>query len=336
MKTKLLLALSLLSLQGFSQTPIASYYGTGDGAFTDMTTATPLDQSAFGPNANWNFTNLTINGTVTDMNQAPAPGELTTYPNTTNKVLTYGTVDGNETTSMIFSRVAGNDVYVTGIYSDGLRLAYDTNEAFGGTFPMSFGYLNPDTVAGSYVYTTYTGTFTGNLTTSVDAYGTLSVGTWISNVPVTRVKTTQNLNLSYPGFGVVGTVMITGYSYYDGNIASHYPIFRTATTTMIVPLLSINQTKTRIEAFTASLGVADFSRSASIKIAQNPVADVLRIESDSNLLIRSVAVTDMQGRQALSVSNPGSDINCSHLQNGVYLATITTDEGVVTRKFIKK
>ena len=156
-----------------------------------------------------------------------------------------------------------------------------------------------------------------------------------TNVPVTRLKTVQNINLIYGIFGNIGTVVVTTYSYYrvTGNIL----IFRDATTVANVPLLSINNQTTSIyEVFTAILLSNDESNFQENRfvVFPNPTENKLHFENYSE--IKKIIITDLNGRTVLNQTQFENDIDVSYLKTGVYLATIFTENGNVNKKIIKK
>ena len=74
---------------------------------------------------------------------------------------------------------------------------------------------------------------------------------------------------------------------------------------------------------------------AEIQIYPNPVKDELRIKNDE-LRIKSVEILDLSGKTLLSQSSNLSQINVATLASGIYFVKITTDKGIVTRKFVKE
>ncbi|WP_298156220.1 T9SS type A sorting domain-containing protein [Flavobacterium sp.] len=330
MKTKLLFLLSMCSAAAFAQS-VNSYYGVDATAYTLFSSPTALDQSADGTDQSWSFSGLTINGDVVDTNGTPTAGEVTSYPGTTFKSTTAGTENATATSSTIYAKEVAGTISVTGAVSDGLTLNYATDNAEVGTYPLAYGYTNTDAVAGTFNYTTYNGTFTGSLTTSIDAYGTLTLDPGPDNVNVVRLMTQQTLSLVYPGFGTVGTVTIDSYSYFEAG--SNSPLFRTATTTMVVPLLSINQTKTRIEIMSSALSIGDVAKNL-VQVTPNPMLDVLQIVNEGNVPVRSVRLFDVNGRMVGETTAASMDV--SQLQKGIYFAMIATDYGTTTKKVVKQ
>lgn len=333
MKTKLLISFLLLSIASFAQTPINSFYINNDAFFSVVTSANPIDQSASGANLVWNFNELTSVGQSQYITSSPTPAEVSTYPNT-NAVI--GSSDGaGTTTSQLFTKNVNSVVSITGLLGAGLELNFITNNATLGAFPMNYGFSNTDNVAGTYNYTTYSGTFTGTIVTTVDAYGTLNanIGSF-TNANATRLKTVINISLNYGFFTNVGTITQTTYSYYN-DLLFNIPLFRTATTSAVVPLASIDQTDTTIESYSYSILKNDsFSKSPTLQIAPNPVVDIMTIQADNDQKTLSVSIADLNGRIVLN-SNLENTINVSSLQKGIYIATITTDKGIFSKKMIK-
>ena len=74
--------------------------------------------------------------------------------------------------------------------------------------------------------------------------------------------------------------------------------------------------------------------SSSFNIYPNPVNDMLFIEAE--IEIEEVVVYDTFGRQQTTVNGQQtSSIDVSRLNNGVYLIRIKTNDGVVTKRFVK-
>lgn len=340
MKTKILLVFFFIEFISFGQTPINSFYGADNAPFRLAVSANPLVHGSGGINQTWNFNQLVSLGTSVHSYVAPTTQETTTYPGTTNVIVNTSTVNATTTASQIFTKNPANVFSITGLTSSGLTANFITNNATLGTFPMNYGYLNTDsTVAGTFVYTTYNGTFTGNLVTNVDAYGTLTLndfgaGPYTGNV--TRIKTVLNLSLTYI-FPNAGTVTQTSYSYYDATISSVDPIFRSTTTTAVVPLASINQTDITLEKYVnVVLNNQDFAIN-SIWI-QNPVENSIKINSENTIDNAKISITDMLGKTLYQTKNQniqGVFEIPLYLTKGVYIVNISNEKGSVTKKIIK-
>ncbi len=336
MKAALLLLFSIITLNSYSQNPIGSYASKPLSNYAIVTSSPAIDQTTTGANINWNFNSLTSTGNSIDTYSTPTAAELTSYPGSTSVTNITSTVGTTNTDNKLYIKNVSNATSITAIKGNGLELNYATNNALLGTFPLSYGYSNIDNIAGNYVYTTYSGTFTGTITTTVDAYGLLKTNLpgILPNTPVTRLKTVQNINLNYSFFTNIGTAVQTSYSYYS---ASNL-VFRSTTITINVPTLSINQTTSQIESFSnISLGVAENNfLSGQIKITPNPAKENLNIALNNSQTINSLVISDFSGKIILKVNNPGKSLPIDNFQNGIYLATITTETGTATHKFIKE
>jgi polyhydroxybutyrate depolymerase len=74
----------------------------------------------------------------------------------------------------------------------------------------------------------------------------------------------------------------------------------------------------------------------TIRVFPNPAQNIISIENkDATLLIQDVILYDILGIQIETFGNNGT-IDLSHLSTGVYLMTIDTSMGLITRKIIKE
>ncbi|MCZ8198245.1 MAG: T9SS type A sorting domain-containing protein [Flavobacterium sp.] len=338
MKTKLLLILVLISIKTTAQTPINTLEIENGNIFEIVNSTNTLDESSSGANLIWNFTDLVSLGQNVIYNFEPTTDEVTTYPNTSNVLVSTSDMNGVTNVSKLFTKTVGNTFSITGLNSTEIDLNFATNNASIGTLPMNYGYLNTDTLAGTYTFGTYSGTLTGTIASSVDAYGTMSTNFGLlSNTSVTRLKSVQNINLNYQIFSNVGTVVQTTYNYYpDQGIGIQTPLFRSTTTSINVPLLSINQTVTQYEVWVGQLlGTTSNDYKNFVSLYPNPVQDVLKIRNESDSTINSVSITDNNGRVVLNTTSFENGIDVSTLQNGIYFVKITTDKGTSNQKMIK-
>lgn len=89
---------------------------------------------------------------------------------------------------------------------------------------------------------------------------------------------------------------------------------------------------------TATASTADFLAS-KLSVFPNPANDVVTITNNANLLINAVQVNDINGRTVKAVKLDAvseAQVNVSELNAGVYFMNITTNEGVSTKKIVKK
>ena len=338
MKAKITLIISFfISLMINAQTPINSFVGVTGEAF-DIVTATPdLDQTAAGANLTWNFNQLVLEGSSNSTIAAPTAAQLTTFPTTTNVKQFTNVVGATSTTTEIFYKNIANEISLTGINSQGIILNYVTNNAKLGTFPLNYGYSFTDTTAGTFTSGTNNGTFTGNIITSVDAYGTLTLnntGNGPFSGPVTRLKTVQNINLFQGGFFNVGTVVQTTYAYYSGS--NLYPELRYTKAVVNIPLLNIsNQTAILIEDYSVTLlSTNNNLLSDNINIYPNPVNDILNIKLKDNQKVY-IAMTDINGREIIGKTSNDNNFDMSNLQKGIYFVKISDNNSSITKKIIK-
>ncbi len=346
MKKTLLILLFLGTLTSYAQSQITSYYSLNGAQYAEListSTTSQIDQTPNGPNAVWTFSNLTIHGVSVDSTPAPTSTEISTYPNTTNVSVNTATIIPNTLTNTVYTKKVGNQVSITGIISPGFSANFSTDNVGIAAFPLSYGDTWTDSsVAGTYVSGTYSGTLTGNSVTSFDGYGTMSLHVDASTqnyANVTRYKSVQSLNLNYGVLSNVGTAVRTTISYYDTSNTYNVPVFKSTTTVINIPMLSVaNQTTYQLESFVAMTmkNQENTFSSNDLVLYPNPVMDQLKIQNNGSSNILNVVLTDLEGREVLHSDYNELELNVNSLQNGVYLATVTTDKGTFTQKIIKQ
>lgn len=325
MKTKLLSVFALASTAIYAQTPVNRIFPDDNTTWEITTSGTPLNETS-GANQTWIFDQLVSLGQTVYTQETPTASEVTTYPTST------GVLRATNAGS-IFHKTVGNVLSITGVAAEDLNINYSTNNAAVGTFPMNFGYSNSDTTAGTYSGMGYSGTFTGTINTSVDAWGTLSANLLYSpnSIAVTRVRVVQTLSLNYLIFTGIGTATQTINTYFN---ATAGPVFRTTTLVINVPQLSINDTSTTYESLMAGALTTPAVSATKIAIAPNPVKNVIGLTGDAEITL--VEIFDVSGKKVLSVDNPSGQINAESLTSGLYMAQIHTESGMQTQKFIKE
>jgi hypothetical protein len=200
---------------------------------------------------------------------------------------------------------------------------------------MVYDEPNSDITSGTFSSGEFSGTFEGTITSVVDAYGdiiTNSPSWWPMTNAVTRLKITQELNLSIPFFSNIGTVTITNYHYYRAS--EYFPWLTYSTSATAIPLMSMNETTEQIElAYPVFLDTPEPAASGKISIYPNPASDVLSVDMDNISDLKEFSITDLHGRKI--ASSTSNTIEVSALSSGVYLATIRTGTGQSVKKFIK-
>lgn len=339
MNIKLILSTVFFAVVSYGQSSINSFYVDENANFAVVFSPTELDQTASGPNQTWNFDQLVSTSTSNYSTLAPSSSELSTFPNTTNVVVsTFNTVPTS--TSQMFIRDLANQISITGLRAAGLELNFSTNNASLGTFPLSYGYSNTDPVAGNYIYDTYSGTFTGNMVTSVDAHGSLyrNVGA-IPNSNATRLKVVITISINYGFFTNVGTIKQTIYSYYqDPLISADGLLFRTTITEAEVPLIGIDERNVSMESYMGmSLGTeTNLVSDVQFRVAPNPVSNLLNFTGIDINTQKSVTIIDEIGRVVLYCDNCSNTIEVSQLRSGIYFAKVETAGKSITKKFVKE
>lgn len=330
--TKKLLLLSVLYC-GFShaQQPITNFLGGENMLYTSFDPEGAPSQTEGGSSQIWGYSN-NPNGNTVDTVETPTSTELVQFPEATHVFRSVGTIDNASTNGNIYAKIQGSTVEIVGIKIDNLTLKYNTESATVGTFPLPYNYENLDeTVSGTFTYNQYTGTFSGTLFTAVDASGTLGLATF-EEFLVTRLRSVQNLNLSYLNFGVVGNLSIQSSSFYTDNGTPEFPILKQVTTSLVVPLLQINENRTRVEFATEFLGVDNPDNPNSrVVLVENPVKQQLKLVSNSQ--ISEIVIFNLQGKKMGTYTTTTVDV--SEYAAGVYIAVVNSASGSKTIKFVK-
>lgn len=334
MRIKLLLFFFTATIAVIAQTPINNYFSLPMSQFAIVSGT--INQTATGPNAVWSFGTVIQAGTNTDTFSAPTATQLTNYPGTTQVLLI---TDNVMNTSQGFYKTQGAMLFLTGASNTEFNLDYNTDNAFLGTYPLAYGSAAVvDAIAGTINAQGQSATYTGTITTQVDAYGVLSfevpdLGAYNGNV--TRIKSEQSINFSL--FGVLlGTANIINYNYYKNEDKAL--VFRTSEGEISVPGAGINESFSSAEGLiTNTLSINNLTiNENAIKIYPNPSEALIHIKSNSNLAIQSVKIIDVNGKTILTVNNSSTAINVKDLQLGFYTIVIETENGLVFKKFIKK
>jgi len=294
-----------------------------------------IDQTPTGSNAIWNFNSLTQTGSNTDTYANPTASDLANYPGTTQVLtITDNAMNANE----VFYKIDGATLSLTGANNSDFTLDYNTDNALVGTYPFVYG--NPgttDPIAGTITTQGQTAAFTGTLMTEVDAYGALSLdvsGEGSYSGDVTRIKTEQMISFTIGIFP--GTAEVTSYYYYkdvDGAL-----VFRTSDIAVSVPGLGVDQTTPSREALiTNTLSVTNNELAMNgVKLFPNPAEGFLNVRLPDEFPVQSIEIKDVNGRTVMFSLEKTGGIDVSPLAVGTYVVIVSTKNGSVIGKFIKK
>ena len=85
-----------------------------------------------------------------------------------------------------------------------------------------------------------------------------------------------------------------------------------------------------------TLGIDDITISDTIKIYPNPVSEVINIKTGNDNLLQKVTLYNSLGVKVIETKTTPGSLNISHLQNGIYTLILKYNEGVITKKLVKK
>jgi len=92
-----------------------------------------------------------------------------------------------------------------------------------------------------------------------------------------------------------------------------------------------------------NVGIEDHQIAENVRLYPNPATDVLNVQCtmyNEQLNMKDMEVVDVYGKTIRTIvgvnNNSLMQINVSNLSSGIYFLRITTDQGVVTKRFVKK
>jgi len=77
---------------------------------------------------------------------------------------------------------------------------------------------------------------------------------------------------------------------------------------------------------------------AALAVYPNPANNVINVSNAENILVNGIQIVDLNGRTVKSVKYDGvteAQVNISDLANGMYLMTVSSDKGSMTKKIVK-
>jgi len=192
-------------------------------------------------------------------------------------------------------------------------------------------YSSATATAGNYIF--YLGATAGtNLI--------LTANTWV-RVGVSFNKTTGRVTWKGPGLNgyVTGAAAATDPDEIDftstsGTTTVAPIVTNTSAATMLIDnfVTRISATDTLLQNDTFDLATTNFS------VFPNPANDFVTISNADNISVNAISITDLNGRvvKQNTYSNVTNvQVNVSDLASGVYMMSISSDKGSVTKKIIK-
>lgn len=151
----------------------------------------------------------------------------------------------------------------------------------------------------------------------------------VGNEAVQAAQTTQLWantafnNTTYTQFTANYTAPATGIYYFGFNDIS------TAQPTATLRLDSIN--------FTSVLGTNDYLAS-KFSVYPNPSTNVINFSNEANAVVSTIEMADLNGRvvKTANVNATEGEVSISDLAAGIYMMTISTDQGVAVKKIVKQ
>lgn len=344
MKKLLLFSTLCLGLNGMAQGTIHEFQGTtynpGDGndnynerMYVRGLIETAPDESATGANATWDLSDVVFGLSQTYFNAEPSEDEIAQFPGC-NFVSTAS--DGSiEVGKMFATRVEQGGFTILGNNADMFTLTFSEDSAFIGNFPMTYGYSSDDTVAGTFVYNgpegTFTGNFSGTLSSEFDAYGDLILTDESGDVTfdANRLTVVMNLTFGTAEFPAAGTILQTSHFYYPGD--ENWAKIRSVRSQISVPLLNINQDTTVMERSHDVVLSTPSQQLSTVAIYPNPVSDVLHVSSETS--VKTLSILSMDGKKIASAE--GNSINVSGLSSGMYFVSIDSGTFKTIKKFVR-
>ncbi len=275
--------------------------------------ATAMPMGTSGSSVTWNLTNLVSGALVTNSYLSPSTStNSASFPGSTI-LLNDGT-----NTSYFKSTASSYELLGAEISFSGLTavLNYSTNSAVIAQYPMAMGYTNTDAVGGTISAASFSGPFSGTITTNGDATGTLNLnGTALSSC--LRLKTKQNVSFTLAFGSITGTVDQTIYNYF--NSSSKWPLFSVSYTHIVTSgAQTTDQMQTQISSLSSiPLGIRENKLNDIIfKAYPNPANNEVNIhfvltQNESY----TIEIVNTLGQVVKAVSKP-------NLQPGMYNETL--------------
>jgi hypothetical protein len=184
-------------------------------------------------------------------------------------------------------------------------------------------------------YSTPTGQAVGNYSyTLAAAPGIQLPASTFSRIGISYNKTSGQVIIKGPGIAAAGLTLAGSSAGVDPDEVD-FISFSGHTTTVV----NTSSTTAVMDNFTVKASATDtllsfdnVNNTVNVSLYPNPATDVLNVSGVEN--VTSLVINDINGRTIKTVNNITS-INVSDLNAGVYFINITTENGNVTKKFMK-
>ncbi|MBW7675873.1 T9SS type A sorting domain-containing protein [Chryseobacterium chendengshani] len=283
-----------------------------------------VDNSATGNNATFINTSLTQGSASATSYSAPTASEISTFPGTTIKMVGAG--------NTVYYKQTASKLEITGLVTPDATLNFSTNNGTFISYPAAFGYSETDAASGTFSATAGSGNFSGTISLTADAAGTLLIGTK-TYTNVLRIKSIQNFSLTVFGFPV-GSVVNTSYTYYDS--LHKFPLL--TTTNAVITVQGTAQTTNAAQALNETFLAtsSDVSTKKTIQIYPNPAHDYIEIKGDLSNFSRA-NIYSPDGKLIKTSDLRTGKVQVSDLPPSAYFIEISGNKSQSESiKFIKK
>lgn len=336
MKTTLLLFFSIIVLgvnsQNLTLTKSAYEPIVGDtrGSYNLDTTfySSGLPTNLTGTAVTWDYSNLVVTPTLITTNYIAPSSATVTAP-------VGSTYAEEQNGSYNFFKSVTTPTTQTEIMSVrfGTTALTFTNTGIVARYPIDYGYSLTDAIAGTVTFS-LPASFTGSITTTADAMGTLLMPQTHTFSNVLRVKSVQTISINVIFVGKIAEINQTVYSYYHAS--SKFPILTiTNASNTFSNQPAIKTTGASGNAAFLAIGIKENSLgNLNFAVYPNPAINEVSILLEQNKIAESISVVNSLGQKIRSYTNT-NQINISELPQGIYYLEVKAD-GYFGRKPLVK
>jgi hypothetical protein len=201
-------------------------------------------------------------------------------------------------------------------------------------------YANVVTGFGHWTSTPGTGTYSFGLGADAATPITLAASTWV-RMGFSFNKTTGEIKWKGPGFDAAFTGNAPTFPVVTAGLnPGEFDFLVVAgTSNTVADVAMFDNLVVRASATNTLLGTEEVSRTNAFSIYPNPASNLVNVSS-TELLIRNIELTDINGRVVKKITNDdtaSTQVDLTDLAKGVYLLKITSNDGFTsTKKIIKE